>query len=151
MISGGNERNRLEPMVDQALHELAAAGVDERPEVVLADAGFFNLGQIDRLRRRGLRPLVSPDASGRSQPALTRRKPAYQQMREQLVSDDGRDLYRQRAQIIEPVFAHTKIRAAHRPLPTPRTTRLPGGMATDHRHPQPAQALAAHHHPPLPA
>jgi transposase len=108
VISGGNERNRLEPMVDQALHELAAAGVDERPEVVLADAGFFNLGQIDRLRRRGLRPLVSPDASGRSQPALTRRKPAYQQMREQLLSGDGRELYRQRAQIIEPVFAHTK-------------------------------------------
>jgi hypothetical protein len=95
-------------MVDQAMHELAAAGVDERPEVVLADAGFFNLGQIDRLRRRGLRPLVSPDASGRTQPGLTRRKPAYQQMRAELVSDDGRDLYRQRAQIIEPVFAHTK-------------------------------------------
>ena len=51
---------------------------------------------------------MSPDASGRSEPGLTRRKPAYQQMREQLVSDDGYELYRQRAQIIEPVFAHTK-------------------------------------------
>jgi len=108
VISGGNERNRLEPMVDQAFNELAAAGVAETPAVVLADAGFFNLGQIHRLRERGLRPLVSPDASGRSQPGLTRRKPAYQQMREQLLSDDGYELYRQRAQIIEPVFAHTK-------------------------------------------
>jgi transposase len=109
VIISGNERNRLEPMVDQACHELAAAGVDERPEVVLADAGFFNLGQIDRLRKRGMRPLVSPDASGRGQPGLTRRKPAYQQMRDQLVSTDGYELYRHRAQIIEPVFAHTKV------------------------------------------
>jgi hypothetical protein len=109
VITSGNERNRLEPMVDQVLHELAAAGVEQQPEVVLADAGFFNLGQIDRLRRRGLRPLVSPDASGRREPGLTRRKPAYRQMRDKLVSDDGRELYRHRAQIIEPVFAHTKI------------------------------------------
>jgi transposase len=109
VITSGNERNRLEPMVDQACHELAAAGVDETPEVVLADAGFFNLGQIDRLRRRGLRALVSPDASGRREPGLTRRKPAYQQMRDELVSNDGHELYRHRAQIIEPVFAQTKI------------------------------------------
>jgi hypothetical protein len=108
VITSGNERNRLEPTVDQVHDELAAAGVTKRPEVVLADAGFFNLGQIDRLRRRGLRPLVSPDASGRSKPGLTRRKPANQQMRDELVSNDGRDLYRRRAQIIEPVFAHTK-------------------------------------------
>jgi hypothetical protein len=72
VITSGNERNRLEPTVDQVHDELAAAGVTKRPEVVLADAGFFNLGQIDRLRRRGLRPLVSPDASRRSKPGLTR-------------------------------------------------------------------------------
>ncbi len=109
VIASGNERNRLEPMVDQARYELAAAGVVETPEVVLADAGFFNLGHIDRLRQRGMRALVSPDASGRREPGLTRRKPAYQQMREELVSDDGYELYRRRAQIIEPVFAHTKV------------------------------------------
>ena len=36
VITSGNERNRLEPMVDQARYELAAAGVVETPEVVLA-------------------------------------------------------------------------------------------------------------------
>ena len=68
VITSGNERNRLVPMVHQALHELAGAGVAETPEVVLADAGFFNLGQIDRLRQGGIRALVSPDASGRRKP-----------------------------------------------------------------------------------
>ena len=109
VITSGNERSRLEPMVDQTIDELAAAGVTEQPQVVLADAGFFNLGQIDALRQRGFRPLVSPDASGRSEPGLTRRKPAYEQMRKDIVSDDGHELYRRRPAIIEPVFAHTKI------------------------------------------
>ena len=109
VITSGNERSRLEPMVDQAIDELTAAGLNEQPAVVLADAGYFNLGHIDRLRRRGIRPLVSPDASGRSEPGLTRRKPAYEQMRKDIVSDDGHELYRRRPAIIEPVFAHTKI------------------------------------------
>jgi hypothetical protein len=87
---------------------------------------------------------VSPDASGRSDPGLTRRKPAYQQMREELVSNDGHERYRRRAQIIEPVFAHTKrLRRTDR-VQTPRTPRLPGQVASDYGHPQPAQALAAH-------
>ncbi len=56
-----------------------------------------------------MRPLVSPDASGRRSPGLTRRKPAYDQMRAEIASDDGPELYRRRSQIIEPVFAHTKV------------------------------------------
>ena len=96
-------------MVDQALAQLERAGIEQQPGVVLADAGYFNTGQIDRLRDRGIRPLVSPDASGRDTPGLTRRKPAYDQMRDDINSPDGRELYKRRSQIIEPVFAHTKI------------------------------------------
>jgi transposase len=108
VIKSGNERARLEPMVNQALTQLQRAGVDAQPQVVLADAGFFNTGQIERLRQRAIRPLVSPDASGRRTPGLTRRKPAYDQMRREIASDDGAELYKRRSQIIEPVFAHTK-------------------------------------------
>jgi hypothetical protein len=36
VITSGNERNRLEPMVEQVLPELAAAGVGEQPEVELS-------------------------------------------------------------------------------------------------------------------
>src|SRR3954465_4358792 len=60
VIKSGNERARLEPMVNQALTQLQRAGVDAQPQVVLADAGFFNTGQIERLRQRAIRPLVSP-------------------------------------------------------------------------------------------
>ena len=43
-----------------------------------------------------------------------------------------------------PVRPH-QIQPRHRPLPPPRQSRRPHRMATDHRHPQPLEALATHH------
>ena len=40
----------LEPMVAAARAELAGAGIDETPEVVLADAGYWHQVQIEKLR-----------------------------------------------------------------------------------------------------
>jgi Transposase DDE domain len=98
--------------------------------------------QIERLTERGVRPLVKPDAGQRKTPGKTRqRKPHYQQMREQLASDEGKQLYRQRQAIIEPVFAQTKHNR--------RIDRYRGLGACraewrhDHRHPQLIEALAA--------
>lgn len=115
VIVSGNERRRLTPMVDQAIQALERAGIDEQPETVLADAGFFNTDQIDQLAARGIQPLVSPDASGRKAPGKMRRSAAFEQMRQTLQTDEGWASYRRRSQIIEPVFAHTKtIRRADR-------------------------------------
>ena len=75
----------------------------------MADAGFWNTDQIARLTDRGIRTLVSPDAGNRKTPGLTRqRRKHYLEMREQLATDEGKGLYRQRQSIIEPVFAQTK-------------------------------------------
>ena len=111
---GGLSRPRRAESVTPTSHRTSDRTARRRrrqrgPEVVLADAGSSTSARSTGCGARGMRPLVSPDASGRSEPGLTRRKPAYQQMRKELVSDDGYELYRQRAQIIEPVFAHTKI------------------------------------------
>lgn len=65
--------------------------------------------QIASLTDRGIRTLVSPDAGKRKTPGLTRqRRKHYLEMREQLATDEGKALYRQRQAIIEPVFAQTK-------------------------------------------
>jgi transposase len=109
VITGGNERHRLEPMITAACHELQAAGVDEQPEMVLADAGFWNSPHIAQLAERGIRSLVKPDADSRKKPTKIRSGPLYAQMREQLAGDEGQQLYRRRQAMIEPVFAHTKI------------------------------------------
>jgi transposase len=108
VITGGNERHRLEPMVRTACEELRRAGLTDTPEVVLADAGFWNGPHIEQLAGRGIRSLVKPDAESRKTPTRLRSGRLYEQMRAAL-ADDGRALYRQRQAMIEPVFAHTKI------------------------------------------
>jgi len=50
---------QLDPMVWAADRELERAGVDERPGVVLADAGYWSNAHIGRLRERGS-PRSSP-------------------------------------------------------------------------------------------
>ena len=63
---------QLDPMITAAERELADAGVKERPEVVLADAGYWSNEHIDRLRERGITPLVAADAHKRDGPRKTR-------------------------------------------------------------------------------
>jgi transposase len=109
VITGGNERHRLQPMVSAAREELQRAGVTDTPEVALADAGYWNSPHIERLAERGIRALVKPDADSRKTPTRSRSGPQYERMREVLAGEEGRQLYRRRQAMIEPVFAHTKI------------------------------------------
>lgn len=109
VIAGGNERQTLEPLLDKAHGELELAGVTDRVQTALADAGFWNTDQIARLTDRGIRTLVNPDAGKRKTPGVTRqRRKHYLEMREQLATEEGKQLYAQRQAIVEPVFAHTK-------------------------------------------
>jgi hypothetical protein len=59
---------QLEPMVTAAENELAAAGVIDAPQVVLADAGYWHTEQIERLTGRGTVALIPPDAGKRKGP-----------------------------------------------------------------------------------
>ncbi len=109
VIAGGNERLTLEPLLDKAHGELEQAGITDKVQTALADAGFWNTDQIARLTDRGVRTLVNPDAGKRKTPGLTRqRRKHYLEMREQLATEEGKQLYRQRQAIVEPVFAQTK-------------------------------------------
>jgi transposase len=97
----------LEPMVDAAERELEAAGVEENPEVILADAGYWSNEQIDNLRAKGRLPLVSPEQT-KARPRKTRQGGAYDFMRRAIDSEAGSELYRQRIGMIEPVFGQIK-------------------------------------------
>jgi transposase len=99
---------QLEPMVCAAERELAEAGVKERPEVVLADAGYWSNEHIDRLRERGITPLVAADAHRRGGPRKTRLGGPYDFMRRVLATDRGAELYSRRQWMVEPVFAEIK-------------------------------------------
>ena len=103
----GGDVEQLEPLVTATQRELSQAGVSERPEVVLADAGYWANDHIDSLRERGLIPIVAPDTT-RHRPRKTRLGGPYDFMRRVLATDRGGDLYSRRLGMVEPVFGQIK-------------------------------------------
>lgn len=103
----GVDFEQLEPMIGAAEQELKAAGVSERPEVVLADAGYWSNGHIDALRERGVIPIVAPDTT-RDRPRKTRLGGPYDFMRRVIASEAGGALYSRRQWMVEPIFAQIK-------------------------------------------
>jgi transposase len=107
IIAEGVDFEQLDPMISAAERELQGAGVSERPEVVLADAGYWSNGHIDSLRERGMTPIVAPDTT-RDRPRKTRLGGPYDFMRRVIATESGGALYSQRQWMIEPVFAQIK-------------------------------------------
>jgi transposase len=99
----------LEPMVLAALRELNAAGIEDRPGVVLADAGYWHQAQMENVINQGMQVLIPPDAAGRRGARPGWEGGYYDHMRRVLATDYGHGLYKRRQSMIEPVFAHTKF------------------------------------------
>src|SRR5206468_1168832 len=55
----------LGPMLTAARRELAAAGVTDAPGVVVADAGYWHLEQMNDMTAGGIPLLIPPDSSRR--------------------------------------------------------------------------------------
>jgi hypothetical protein len=95
-------------MIEAAIGELEQAGVAERPELALADAGYWNDQHLDEVTaNKHIQLLIPPDSAGRAEPRPGWTGGRYSWMRTVLGSH-GKLLYRRRIQMIEPVFAHTK-------------------------------------------
>jgi transposase len=99
----------LEPMIAATEMELAAAGVNAPPEVVLADAGYWHQAQMEHLTGRGTVVLIPPDAGKRKGARPGWDGGLYAFMRRVLSSDQGAELYAKRQGMIEPIFAQTKF------------------------------------------
>jgi hypothetical protein len=84
--------------------------VDEAPGVVVADAGYWHLEQMNAITGDGITVLIPPDSSRRKNKP---KRPgwdggAYDFMRSVLATDLGGELYKQRGQTIEPIFGDIK-------------------------------------------
>ena len=100
--------SNLNPILTAAIGELEQAGVNWRPELALADAGYWNEQHMDEvISNKHIQVLIPPDSAGRSEPRPGWTGGRYSWMRTVLGSH-GKLLYRRRIQMIEPVFAHTK-------------------------------------------
>lgn len=104
----------LAPMTEAARDELARIGLCESPAVLVADAGYWNVPQIETLATTGLEVLVAPDSPVRNRDAGTRKprdkrpEGRYLAMRRALATPRGRALYALRRQVVEPIFGQTK-------------------------------------------
>ena len=99
----------LEPAVRAALRELEAAGVTQRPETVLADAGYWHKKQMETVVSDGMQVLVPPDAGLRDGARPGWQDGMYAFMRRVLSSEAGHALYKHRKASVEPVFAQIKF------------------------------------------
>jgi len=100
---------QLGPLVDAARRELRAAGIEQPPNVVLADAGYWHQVQMQALAADGLTVLIPPDAKKRQGSRPGWNGGLYAFMRRALATPAGAALYRRRSSMIEPAFADTKF------------------------------------------
>ena len=98
----------LAPMLDTTLEGLRRQGIEKLPEVVLADAGYWHTPQIQAIESRGIEVLAPPDGAMREGKRPGWEDGFYQQMRDKLATDHGRELYALRKITIEPVFGQIK-------------------------------------------
>lgn len=83
-------------MFDRTLENLERDGVTEPPGVVIADAGYWNTGQIQANGQQWIEVLVPPDGAMREGKRPGWEDGPFGEMREKLRTDAGRKLYAQR-------------------------------------------------------
>ena len=86
--------------------------VGRAPDLVTADAGYWNEWELQRIEDRGRNILVAPERVGRlAQQDLarnTKQGKLARKMRKRLATAEGKRDYRQRQATVEPVFGWIK-------------------------------------------
>lgn len=101
--------SQLAPMVTATLGELERAGIDQLPQTVAADAGYWNEEHMDEVvANKHIPVLVAPDKGTRGTPKRWLNSGRASWMRTVLDSEHGHSRYRQRKQTVEPLFGNTK-------------------------------------------
>jgi len=104
-----NDKKQLAPMV-----KLAGENTGTKPEILSADAGYFSEDALGDEELEGIDLYVPPDRQkhGERPPMATGPPPpeatVIERMRHKLRTPDGREVYRKRKAIVEPVFGQIK-------------------------------------------
>jgi transposase len=109
ITNNSTDFSQLSPMVTATLEELERAGIDQLPEAVAADAGYWNEQHMDEVvANKHIPVLVAPDKGSRGTPRRGWTGGRYDWMRTVLSSEHGRQRYKKRKQTTEPTFGNTK-------------------------------------------
>lgn len=110
-----NDHAQLHPMIAATNRSLADAGIDDRPEQLLADAGYCSEENLAGLTDEGPDCFIATRNTRRNpQPRHGRRGPLpanatlVDKMDRKVSKKAGRAIYQKRQHIIEPVFGQTK-------------------------------------------
>jgi transposase len=104
VIGVSPDHGQLEPTFEKAKSTIARLEIEDRIELVLADSGYWNTEQIRTIQHDGVRVLIPPiDRNAKREV-----HPEVQQMRTTLASEEGKQAYRRRAGIVEPVYAQIR-------------------------------------------
>ena len=104
-----NDSHQLVPMLAAARENLKRIDHQRKINCVLADGGYWNHEQISELRQTGTVVVIpTHDPHNTQRKRQPRQGPEADRINTILATPAGRRLYRRRAELVEPVFAHTK-------------------------------------------
>jgi transposase len=103
-----NDSNQLVAMVGAARTNLEAIGHDQKIKCALADGGYWNHDDITAARQDMVVVIPTHDPHTKQRRQAPRRGPEADRINKILATRAGKRLYRRRAELVEPVFAHTK-------------------------------------------
>jgi transposase len=111
VIQQTTDNHQLEPMLEQVEQNMGA-----KPQAVSADTGFWNPEQVQKIQAQGIDLHVATSKRKHGETGQSANRPIdpgeelslRQQMKQKLDTNAGRDLYRMRKAIVEPVFGQIK-------------------------------------------
>ena len=127
-----NDVNQLHPMIEKAIENLEEAGIDEQVGAVVADAGYLSEDNLKKKseeengeeRKEEEKPEGGPelyiatkkDRKQRAEPqegsqdedTVSENPTERQKMERKLATEEGRAIYKNRGQMVEPVFGQIK-------------------------------------------
>ena len=110
-----------------AMMESTVQNAGQKPEVVTADAGYWDTETVQQAIYTGAQVLVPPDGAAAwnaRQPRQMANNPLAQSMRAELDTETGRALYRMRQAIVEPVIGYIKDLRGFRRFALRRLSRV---------------------------
>ncbi len=150
LTQDANDVQQLEPMLQAMAATLAAAEIAERPEVLLADSGYWSIANLTTIPDAPeLLILALQDRPHRQAPqgrpalGVQQRRAARRHVR-QAHQRAGQGPLRQAEGDRRAGLRPDQGRPRRTAAAAPRACRVPGGVEAAVRHPQPAQAVAPH-------
>jgi transposase len=108
VTSSPNDSQQLVPMLAAARANLQAIGHAHKIKCVLADGGYWNHDAIQATRHSAVVVIPTHDPHHTARRKAPRQGPAAERINTILATQAGKRLYRRRAGLVEPVFAHSK-------------------------------------------